>query len=348
MTLVSIIMPTHNARTWVADSIDNLVAQTYPEIELIVVDDGSQDDTVSVIREKLSRDFKHKWQVLELGANRGPSAARNAGLRAANGSWVQYFDSDDFLATTKLERQMAYCAHVSSAVAHVHSPWQMCYFDGGEITLAGLLSEPGKAVSAPVMCLVGGNRPLHNAGLTRRSVLDQIGGFDESLRFWECEEVNVRIAKVGRFDLVPSSEPSYLWRRHRGKAYIGGNGARYRSTAVALSWIEQVVKATEHRPMEQLGLSATDRENFLHDCTLWGRLLYGQDRAAFRTYLAMARQVDTTIAPAYPKYVSVVSRYIGYESAEGIAKLARMPKAVVRKAMERLRLRSKNDLIDWN
>src|ERR1700734_1213314 len=127
MNLISIIMPTHNARQWVVATIENIIAQTYQEIELIVVDDGSQDDTVSVVREKLSRDFRKSWQILELGENRGPSAARNVGLRAASGSWVQYLDSDDFMATTKLERQMAYCAQASSAVAHVHSPWRMCY-----------------------------------------------------------------------------------------------------------------------------------------------------------------------------------------------------------------------------
>jgi glycosyltransferase involved in cell wall biosynthesis len=341
-------MPTYNARKWVADAIDNIIAQTYPDIELIVVDDGSRDDTVSVVREKLSSDFKKSWQIVELGANRGPSAARNAGLRAASGSWVQYLDSDDFIATTKLERQMAYCAHASSAVAHVHSPWRMCYFDAGEITFAGPFADPRKEVSAPVMCLVGGDRPLHVAGITRRSVLDRIGGFDESLRFWECEEVNVRIARVGRIDLLPSSEPSYLWRMHRGTTYIGGATARYRSAPVALSWIEQILKAADYRPLDQLGLTPADRKILLDDCTVWGRLLYLQDRIAFRKYLAIARQLVPDVAPAHPKYASLVARYIGYETAEGIAKLGRMPKSAVRKALERLELRPKSAVFDWN
>jgi glycosyltransferase involved in cell wall biosynthesis len=348
MTLVSIIMPTYNARNWVGDTIDNIIAQTYSDIELVVVDDGSSDDTVSVVREKLRKDYKKSWQIVELGANQGPSAARNVGLRAATGSWVQYLDSDDLMATTKLERQMAYCAQASSEVAHVHSPWRMCYIDAGEVTFAGGLAEPREKISAPVMCLVGGDRPLHNAGLTRRSVLDRIGGFDESLRFWECEEVNVRIAKAGRIELVPSSEPVYLWRMHRGKIYIGGTEARYRSAPVALSWMEQILKAADHLPMDRLGLTAAERTTLLDDCTTWARLLYSQDRAAFRKYLAMARQFVPDIAPAYPKYASVMSRYVGYESAEGIAKLGRMPKTMVRKALERLQLRPKSAVFDWN
>jgi glycosyltransferase involved in cell wall biosynthesis len=103
-------MPTYHAAKWVATTIDSVIAQTYPHLELIVVDDGSQDDTVSVVRRKLAADFRNDWKIIELGANRGPSAARNAGLTAANRSWVQFLDSDDLIPPTKFERQMAYCA----------------------------------------------------------------------------------------------------------------------------------------------------------------------------------------------------------------------------------------------
>src|SRR5579871_3843967 len=102
-------MPTHHAAKWVTDTIDSVIAQTYPYLELIVVDDGSQDDTVAVVRDKLKRDFRKHWQIIELGTNRGPSAARNVGLGAASGSWVQFIDSDELIAPDKFERQMAFC-----------------------------------------------------------------------------------------------------------------------------------------------------------------------------------------------------------------------------------------------
>ena len=97
MTVVSVIMPTYHAAKWVSRPIDSVIAQTYPHVELIVVDDGSQDDTVAVVRDKLTRDFRNHWQIIELGTNRGPSAARNVGLGAASGSWVQFIDSDDLI-----------------------------------------------------------------------------------------------------------------------------------------------------------------------------------------------------------------------------------------------------------
>jgi glycosyltransferase involved in cell wall biosynthesis len=348
MTVVSVIMPTYNTAKWVAATIDSVVAQTYPHVELIVVDDGSQDDTVAVVRQKLGRDFKNSWKIIELGSNRGPSAARNVGLGVASGSWVQFLDSDDLIPPTKFERQMAYCAQAPADVTAVYSPWRRCYIDDGRITWEGPLAEPDMQGRAPIMCLVGGSRPLHSAGLARRCALDRIGGFDETLRFWECEEVTFRLARAGRLAAVPSPEPCYCWRMHRDKIYIGGPEARYRSAPVALGWIEQVLKAAQHRPLDQLGLSVADRRDLLDDCTVWARLLYAHDRAAFRRYIAMARTLDPDIAPTSPPYVVTAARYVGYEAAEGIAKLARMPRAVVRKTLQRFGLRPQNSVYDWN
>lgn len=348
MSLVSVIMPTYNAEKWVAATIDSISAQTYPGVELIVVDDGSTDETVSVVRQKLEKDFKASWQVIELEGNRGPSAARNVGLRAASGSWVQFMDSDDFLAPTKFERQMAVCANVPEHVSAVYSPWRRCYVDSGQMTWEGPIVDPDMRGKAPIMCLVAACRPLHSAGLARRATLDQIGGFDESLRFWECEEITVRLAKAGRLEPAKADEPLYIWRLHREKIYIGGDEARYRSTHVAMTWIAQLVKAAEDKPLDRLNLSRQDRDNLLNDCTLWARLLYSHDRSAFAEYLSMARKLDPHIAPSNPKYVAQLSRYVGYENAEAVAKLGRTPKTLARKALQRLNLRPRNSLFDWN
>jgi len=183
MDLISVIMPTYNAAQWVSYTIDNLAAQTYPHFELIVSDDGSQDDTVSVVRNKLAN-FKNPWQIIELGKNRGPSAARNVALKAAKGKWVQYLDSDDFMAPSKFEMQAAHCARASAEVSAVYSPWRQCYIDDGRVSFVGRLHKPDMEGRAPIMCLGGRNRVLQGAGLTRRSVLEQIGGWDEGLRFW--------------------------------------------------------------------------------------------------------------------------------------------------------------------
>jgi hypothetical protein len=81
---------------------------------------------------------------------------------------------------------------------------------------------------------------------------------------------------------------------------------------------------------------------------VWARLLYAQDRSAFRQYLAQARQLAPDLAPSYPPYAAWLSRKVGYEAAEGVAKLVRLPRAVVRKRLQRLGLRPPRSVFEWD
>ncbi|HUI59319.1 MAG TPA: glycosyltransferase family A protein [Steroidobacteraceae bacterium] len=337
MELISVIMPTHNSARWVTYTIDNLACQTYPHFELIVADDGSQDDTVAVMRRRLAS-FKNPWRLIEMPRNRGPSAARNLALKAAQGTWVQYLDSDDFIAPTKFELQLARCARVAADVAAVYSPWTQCHIDEDRVTPLGQMIEPDMEGRAPVLCLLGPERMLLGSGLIRRTVLERIGGSNEALRFWECEELNFRIAKAGRLEHVPSPSPLYFWRQHRGRGYIGGAEARYHATPVALNWIELLLQGLDYKSLDEAGLSARDRKNILTSISYWARELFGTDRRGFRKFLARARRVDPNLAPTYPALIAAVSKHIGYEAAEAIAHLGRAPKQYLRKFRQGLRL----------
>ena len=345
MELVSIIIPAFNSQQFIIDAIDSVLAQKSPSIEIIVVDDGSTDDTVAVVRQKLQRGAP-KSLILELGANRGPSAARNAGLRVANGSWVQFLDSDDVLMPHMIERQMAVCATAPPDVAAIYSPWNWGFLEGGQIEWLGPPMKPFISGKAPIMCLAGGVRPLLGACLIRRTALNQVGGFDEALRFWECEEACVRLATVGRFVPASSDEAEYLWRLDRNALYIGGSGARYSGPAVGLGWIMQALRASGNQAIARLELPETDRRMLLNECTLWGRLVYSLDREAFREYLRLARILDPNLTPSYPRYISALSRWVGYEKAEAVAKVTRQPKVWLRSALCSLKLRRPNAIIE--
>src|SRR6516225_2285277 len=123
MDLISVIMPTHNSANWVTYTIDNLAAQTYPHFELIVADDGSRDDTVSVVRNKLARGFKKPWQIVELRNNRGPSAARNLALEGGEGTLGQDLRWGHFIRPAEFEIQAGQCAAVAGGLGWVYSPW---------------------------------------------------------------------------------------------------------------------------------------------------------------------------------------------------------------------------------
>jgi hypothetical protein len=135
---------------------------------------------------------------------------------------------------------------------------------------------------------------------------------------------------------------------HRERIYIGRENARYQAVPVAFSWIDLMLKESGHRTLAQLNLSQADRAEIHENSTVWGRLLYAHDRAAFRQYVARARELEPDLAPSYPKYVAAVSRYVGYEGAEAIARLGRSPKTVVRKILEGLKLRPQQSVFDWN
>jgi glycosyltransferase involved in cell wall biosynthesis len=345
MDLVSVIIPTFNSERFVCDAIDSVFAQNYSEIEIIVVDDGSTDRTIAIAGQKLQSVLSN-WRIIELGRNMGPSAARNAGLRAARGVWVQFLDSDDLLMPGKINRQMAVCARVSSNVVAVYSPWSWGFFETGQIEWIGTPTRPFIADKAPIMCLAGQCRPLLAAGLIRRGALNEVGGFDEGLRFWECEEINVRMATIGSFSTAPSDKPEYLWRLHQDRIYIGGTEARYNSTDVALGWIKQVLKAAGGRSIDSLGLTEQDRRFLLEDSTLWARLLYSQNRKAFREYLNLARMFEPNLKPAYPRYIAVLSRWVDYEKAEAVAGLARKPRVWLDSASYLLKLRRRPPIFE--
>jgi glycosyltransferase involved in cell wall biosynthesis len=338
MELVSVIIPTFNSEQFISTAIDSVIAQRYSPIEIVVADDGSTDNTVSVAGQKLQGGTE-KFKVLKLGTQRGPSAARNAGLRVASGTWVQFLDSDDILMPAKIERQMAVCVTASSDVAAIYSPWNWGFWVEGQIEWLGPVKKPFISGKAPIMCLAGGCRPLLAACLIRRAALDRVGGFDEALRFWECEEACVKLAGVGAFVPVSYNEAEYLWRLDKNGVYVGASGARYKSGPAGLGWIKLALKVTANQGINSLGLPEPDRQLLLRECTYWGRLLYWQDRGAFREYMTLAEILAPNLMPSYPRYISTLSRWIGYEKAEAVTKLTQHPKTWVGSALRYLRLR---------
>jgi glycosyltransferase involved in cell wall biosynthesis len=99
--LVSILIPCYNAAPWLAATLDSALAQTHPKIEIIVIDDGSRDESLAIARRYEPHGVRVATQP-----NLGASAARNHGLRLASGEFIQFLDADDLLAPDKIARQV--------------------------------------------------------------------------------------------------------------------------------------------------------------------------------------------------------------------------------------------------
>jgi glycosyltransferase involved in cell wall biosynthesis len=222
--LVSIIIPCYNAIYWVQEAVESCLCQTYPNIEIIVVDDGSTDGSLEVLRHYLPR------IMLETGPNRGGSIARNRGFALSKGQFIQYLDADDYLEVDKIARQVEFL-EVTQADA-VYGDWRyrrhlpdssLSYLDKIQVTgvqrdiVASLLSFWGAQIN-------GG------AILYRRQVVDQVGGWDETLRAAQDTDFLTSVALSGA-KILYQPGCDFVYRKY---------GAVTVSTSSLCRWLESM------------------------------------------------------------------------------------------------------------
>ena len=197
---VSIIMPTYNAAQYVTASIDSALNQTYKSAEIIVVDDGSTDETVERVRAYGNRVTLYQQN------NAGAAVARNQGAKLAIGQWLAFLDADDLWAPDKLERQLN---HVSD-LAWSHTDW---FFigTGQSGTITGSSRAPqygGSILPELIVCNFIGTSTL----IVRREVFLEMGGFDPTLRALQDWDLWLRIAS--KYDLAYLADPLVYYRVH--------------------------------------------------------------------------------------------------------------------------------------
>src|SRR5262249_27061300 len=219
MSLVSVIIPAYNAAEWIAESVGSVLLQTYPHVEIILIDDGSTDRTVE-IAESILRKGRFPYQILHQ-KNMGPSAARNRGWRVAQGRWIQFLDADDLIHPCKIESQINEGA---SRVADViYSDWQRLRWADGVWEKEKHIYQPVIGEDALTELLRDENFIALGSQLIRLSALRQLGGFDESHRFVEDVELYIKIAiRNGAFVKAASSGPLF-WYRDRPQSLSKSN-----------------------------------------------------------------------------------------------------------------------------
>ncbi len=116
--LVSILIPAYNAERWIGDTIQSALAQTWPRVEIIIVDDGSRDRTLQIARQ-----FASKTVSVATQENQGASAARNKAFELSQGDYIQWLDADDLLAPDKIAKQMETAVKLESKQTLLSSAW---------------------------------------------------------------------------------------------------------------------------------------------------------------------------------------------------------------------------------
>jgi glycosyltransferase involved in cell wall biosynthesis len=173
--LVSVVIPSYNRASLVGDAIDSALAQTHRNTEIIVVDDGSTDDTDKIMERYAANP---RVRYLKHPTNRGIPAARNTGIRHARGEYIALLDSDDMWLPNKLETQLqVFRQDVAKEVAAV---WSDAYV----VDVSGNTRTSGVRVPREVdlIQLFRHNFIIAQTTMMRRACVDRVGLFDEDLR----------------------------------------------------------------------------------------------------------------------------------------------------------------------
>jgi glycosyltransferase involved in cell wall biosynthesis len=204
--LVSVVMPAFNVGWCVGRAVDSVLSQSLRERELVVVDDGSTDDTYDVLAS-----YGDAIRVIRQ-PNAGMSAARNAGIRQSQGRLVAFLDADDWWYAEKLQRQvdlmrghpeLGFCSTAARVVNPEGKLLNVWHCPGQTIDMLQTLFAENAAIA-------GGC----SAVMVRRELLDRVGLFDESLRGFEDPDLWIRLAAVTGYACIDEPLVEILRRDH--------------------------------------------------------------------------------------------------------------------------------------
>lgn len=202
--LVSIIVPCYNQERFIAAALDSLLAQTYPNWEAIIVNDGSTDLSEQIVLDYCRTDSRF---VLISQPNKGLSGARNTGITSAKGAYVGFLDADDAYLPDKLARQVEFL----EATAEVDVVYGDYFRGDSKLVPYTLVSQPLPTIALSE-ALIYRNWFDVNSPLLRRSIVDEVGPFDEVLKSAEDWDYWIRVAASGQ--VAYCSGPVAIYRTH--------------------------------------------------------------------------------------------------------------------------------------
>jgi glycosyltransferase involved in cell wall biosynthesis len=290
---VSVVIPTHNRRRFLLPALRSVLAQQEIELEVLVVDDGSIDDSAEAAR---SLDDP-RVRVLRHRTSLGVASARNAGAAAADGTWIALLDDDDLWAPDKLTRQLA-------AVAEAGSRW--CYAGAVEIDEAGRLIGGGRPPTPELLMRDLTRRNQMPAGssnvIVHGDVFRASGGFDVGLRHLADWDMWLRLARYGSPAFTPL--PLVAYRLHPSQATLDTRGMMAEARVLE----------------ERYGIDLNSIRRWL----AWSRLRQGRRRDAVGTYARAVASGDlasvgrAAVAVLHPRPTRTGRRRSALEDREWI------------------------------
>lgn len=311
MEKVSILIPCYNAERYIKEAVVSALEQDYPEKEIIVIDDGSTDDSLSILKS-----FVPEIKLTSRD-NRGGNYTRNELLRSATGTWVQYLDADDYLSRGKISEQMKWI-EANPGFDVVYGPVMLVYDDGKERKLE--ISEvvyPDDEWAA----MVSWELPQTSSPLFRRAALLDVDGWNEQQKVCQEHELYLRLLKAGK-KFVGVKELKHttnyrIWgtdtvsRRNLGNTFM----TRMKIMEQAFAFMKENGLLTDLR-----------KEVYLTWCLLVSRGLWSFNKKEAEDFFARNKSVypvSKLKSPFItPRFLTLL-KYIGYPMAERVAQLLR-------------------------
>ena len=202
MIKVSAIIPTYNSARYLAEAVESALKQTLEEIEVVVVDDGSTDETESLMR---GYDLRVRYVRQP---NSGVALARNRGIKESRGRYVAFLDADDVWVPHKLERQLA--------ALEKNRGCRACYtaftVSTSDLLPIGINRSKRRGSALEDLLLIGNIVGTPSTVLCERSLFEEVSGFDESLS--QCADWEMWIRLAMQTDFVYLDDPLALYRQH--------------------------------------------------------------------------------------------------------------------------------------
>ncbi|MBB4070342.1 glycosyltransferase involved in cell wall biosynthesis [Salinibacter ruber] len=307
-SLASVIIPCYNCEEYLENTIKSVWKQTYPNVELILVDDGSTDRTAEIIGRYEDRAICH------FGPNRGASAARTTGTKLASGDFIQYLDADDRLRRQALQLRITALKETPADVAY--SAYQRWVEDREGFSPGNTVDKTlEEAHPDPEIATLGAFWVPPAALTYRRRIVEQIGEWNDNLPVIQDARFLQDAAFHGaQFVKVPEVLAEY--RDHKDGSLSSQDKHAFNCDV----WVN--ARQIEERWRErQEGLTDTQKERLAGAYDYCARALFGVDRAIYTQALSRVRDMKPEKVSKRLKRYARAERYIGYKAAAAIEEL---------------------------
>ena len=299
--LVTVIIPAFNAENTIIRAIDSVRIQQIQPLEVIIIDDGSTDSTIDVVIKNICEG--EQIHLVKMRNNCGVSAARNAGIRQAKGKFIAFLDADDIWLPGKIQKQIGVIEQ-DPTITLISCNSRLVSESGMELKVGHINRPPVEGIEAWKTLLIYNFLPTPTI-LTYRSLVEEIGGFDESLMVGEDLDLWIKLAAIGKVSVINEVLTHYydsagsLMKRHSSE-----------TNSIVAPMLEKHISAQKSRLSKFEQRVIRGRQAFNMGCDLYFSGAYLQSINAFyRAIIHGEKPMKSLLYIPRALLMGLISRY---------------------------------------